>query len=218
MTIWTAPTELPDLRRVGTHRARYRDERRGPARRSWFGLAVARWLCLRHQPSPGATRAAFAAIYFPLRHPDSENFERENVARWLKDHIAAGVRFITQNGLYDWGWLRADLGVAMPPSDQLEEIGALATLIDENRSSYSLDALCAWRGLPGKDTALLEEAVKAAGFKIEQEEPATIVHLAITGAPCRPLRRGRRGRTHWRYSRDLESDPRPGGHARRLSA
>ena len=104
--------------------------------------------------------------------------------------IAAGVKFITQNGLYDWGWLRTDLGVAMPPSDQLEEIGALATLIDENRYSYSLDALCAWRGLPGKDTALLEEAVKAAGFKIEQEEPATIVHLAITSAPCRTLRRG----------------------------
>ena len=102
--------------------------------------------------------------YFPLRHPNSENFERENVARWLKDHIAAGVAFVTQNGLYDWGWLRTDLGVAMPPSDQLEEIGALATLIDENRFTYSLDSLCAWRGLPGKDTALLEEAVKAAGW------------------------------------------------------
>ena len=99
-----------------------------------------------------------------MRHPDSENFERENVTRWLTDHIAAGVKFITQNGIYDWGWLRTDLGIIMPPSEQLEEIGALATLIDENRSSYSLDSLCAWRGLPGKDTALLEEAIKAAGF------------------------------------------------------
>ena len=122
-------------------------------------------------PSPGVMKTAFAAIYFPLRHPDSENFERENVTCWLKDHIAAGVKFITLNGLYDWGWLRADLGVAMPPSDQLEEIGALATLIDENRYSYSLDALCDWRGLPGKDTALLEEAVKAGGFKIDKKNP-----------------------------------------------
>ena len=85
-------------------------------------------------------RAASARNYFPLRHPDSENFERENVARWLKDLIAAGVRFVTQNGLYDWGWLRTDLGITMPPSEQLEEIGALATLIDENRFTYSLDA------------------------------------------------------------------------------
>ena len=47
------------------------------------------------------------------------------------------------NGVYDWGWLRADGGIAMPPSDRLEEIGALATTVDENRSRYSLDALCA---------------------------------------------------------------------------
>ena len=70
------------------------------------------------------------------------------------------------------GWLRADLGIAMPAAEQLEEIGALATLVDENRFNYSLDALCAWRGLPGKDTALLEEAVKAAGYQDQQKEPA----------------------------------------------
>ena len=42
-------------------------------------------------------------------------------------------------------------GIRMPPSERLEEIGALATLVDENRLRYGLDALCAWRGLPGKD-------------------------------------------------------------------
>ena len=79
--------------------------------------------------------------------------------------------FVTQNGLYDWGWLRTDLGVTMPPSDQLEEILALATLIDENRFSYSLDSLCTWRGLPGKDETLLRQAVEAAGFKISKKTP-----------------------------------------------
>ena len=122
--------------------------------------------------------------------PTAENFDRENVARWLKDHIAAGVKFITQNGLYDWGWLRADLGIAMPPSDQLEEIGALATLIDENRFNYSLDALCDWRGLPGKDTALLEEAIKAAGFKISKKNPLQSYIWQMPAHLCRPLRRG----------------------------
>ena len=102
----------------------------------------------------------------------------------MKDHIAAGVKFITQHGTYDWGWLRTDLGIAMPPSEQLEEIGALATLVDENRFNYGLDALCAWRGLPGKDTTLLEEAVKAAGFKINEKNRAAILHLAIARAPC----------------------------------
>ena len=172
MTIWTVPTHLPDLRRVdATRRDRHRDERRGPARRSRLGLAVARRLCLRHQRRLARRRRDSRASISRCAIPTARTSIRDNVARWLKDLIAAGVNFITQNGLYDWGWLRADLGVAMPPSDQLEEIGALATLIDENRFNYSLDALCDWRGLPGKDTALLEEAVKAAGFKISKKNP-----------------------------------------------
>ena len=68
------------------------------------------------------------------------------------------MRIVTQNGLYDWGWLRAEAGILMPASERLEEIGALATLVDENRFTYGLDALCAWRGLPGKDETLLKEA------------------------------------------------------------
>ena len=158
-----APTELPDLRRAGiiaidceTNDEGLRAERGSawPWRGGHIcGISVA-WRDER----------GIRGNYFPLRHPDSENFERENVVRWLQDLIAAGVRIVTQKGLYDWGWLRTDLGIIMPPSEQLEEIGALATLIDENRFNYGLDALCAWRGLPGKDTTLLQEAVKAAGW------------------------------------------------------
>ena len=143
---WQIPKALPDLRRVGivaldteTNDEGLRADRGSawPWRGGYIcGISVA-W----------RDDSGIRGNYFPLRHPDSENFERENVTRWLKDHIAAGVRIVTQNGLYDWGWLRADLGITMPPSDQLEEIGALATLIDENRFNYGLDALCAWRGL-----------------------------------------------------------------------
>ena len=130
-TNWQIPRELPDLRRVGTIALDTETNDEGlradrgsawPWRGGYIcGISVA-W----------RDDSGIRGNYFPLRHPDSQNFDRENVARWLKDHIAAGVKFTTQNGLYDWGWLRADLGVAMPPSDQLEEIGALATLIDEN--------------------------------------------------------------------------------------
>ena len=136
---WHRPSELPDLRRVGiialdteTNDEGLRADRGSawPWRGGYVcGISVA-W----------RDDSGIRGNYFPLRHPNSENFERENVTRWLKDHIAAGVRIVTQNGLYDWGWLRADLGIAMPPSEQLEEIGALATLIDENRFSYRLDA------------------------------------------------------------------------------
>ena len=197
---WQVPKELPDLRRVGivaldteTNDEGLRADRGSawPWRGGYIcGISVA-WR------DDGGIRGN----YFPLRHPDSENFDRDNVARWLKDLIAAGVRIVTQNGLYDWGWLRADLGIAMPPSDQLEEIGALATLIDENQFRYGLDALCEWRGLPGKDTTLLEEAVKAAGFKVSKKTPLQSYIWQLPARYRRPLRRSRCGRPRSRYLR-----------------
>ena len=161
---WQIPRELPDLRRVGivaldteTHDEGLRPTAARPGR----GAAV----MSAASASPGARTARSARSTFPLRHPDTDNFDPAQVYRWLKDLIASGVRIVTQNGLYDWGWLRTDGGIVMPPSDRLEEIGALATLIDENQFSYSLDALCERYGLPGKDETLLTQAVEAAGFR-----------------------------------------------------
>jgi hypothetical protein len=160
---WLPPTELPDLRRAGilaidveTRDDGIRADRGSawPWRGGYVcGISVA-W----------RADSGIRAHYFPIHHPDSNNFDPAQVFAWVKDLVASGVRFVTQNGLYDWGWLHSDAGILMAPSEQLEEIGALATLIDENRFNYSLDALCDWRGLPGKDTTLLQEAVKAAGW------------------------------------------------------
>ena len=173
---WRSPSELPDLRRVDLIAldTETRDDGlladRGsawPWRSGYIcGISVA-WR------AGGEIRAH----YFPIRHPDSKNLDPAQVSRWLRDHVASRVRFVTQKGLYDWGWLRADLGVTMPPSEQLEEIGALATLVDENRLSYSLDSLCAWRGLAGKDETLLIEAVKALGERISKKKNRPQSHI-----------------------------------------
>jgi len=167
---WRPPSELPDLRRVGEVAIDTETNDKGlsadrgsawPWRGGYVcGISVA-WR------ADGEIRA----IYVPLRHPDSENFPRENVIRWLTDLLASDVPFVTQNGLYDFGWLWADFGLKMPPAERLEEILALATLIDENRFSYNLDALCAWRGLPGKDETLLKQVVETCGFKIGKKNP-----------------------------------------------
>jgi DNA polymerase I-like protein with 3'-5' exonuclease and polymerase domains len=169
-TNWQPPTELPDLRRVDKIAldTEENDEGLRADRGSawpWHGG----YIC-------GVSVAYLAdgeirAHYFPIRHPDTNNFDPPQVFAWLKDLAASGVRIVTQNGLYDWGWLRSDAGILMPPAERLEEIGALATLIDENRFNYGLDALCAWRGLPGKDTTALEKAVRAAGFKVSKKNP-----------------------------------------------
>jgi DNA polymerase-1 len=169
-TSWQPPAELPDLRRTGiialdteTSDEGLRADL-GPGW-PWHGGYVCGVSVAYH--ADGGIRAH----YFPLRHPDSENFDPEQVFQWLRDHTDSNVRFVTQNGLYDWGWLRTEAGIKMPPGERLEEIGALATIVDENRRSYSLASLCAWRGLPGKDETLLKQAVKAAGFKVTKKSP-----------------------------------------------
>jgi DNA polymerase I-like protein with 3'-5' exonuclease and polymerase domains len=166
-TDWQTPTELPDLRRAGIIALDTETKDEGLTNRGsgwpWGDGYVCGVSVAYHEG--GAIRA----FYFPIRHPDSENFDPAQVFAWVKDLAASGVRIITQNGLYDWGWLRSDGGILMPPSERLEEIGALATLVDENRYNYSLDALCAWRGLPGKNETLLREA--AAGFKVSKKNP-----------------------------------------------
>src|SRR5215831_9711486 len=157
---WRPPTELPDLRRAGIIALDTETKDGGLlANRgsSWpWGDGFVCGISIAYH-ADGAIRAH----YFPLRHPDSANFDRKQLIAWLRELIASDVRIVTQNGLYDFGWLRADFGLVMPPSERLEEISALATLVDENRYQYSLDALCAWRGLPGKDETALLEGCKA---------------------------------------------------------
>jgi DNA polymerase I-like protein with 3'-5' exonuclease and polymerase domains len=167
---WRPPPELPDLRRVGVIAldVETRDDGiRADRGSAWpwhggyiCGISVA-W----------RAHSGICAHYFPIRHPDSKNFDPAQVFAWVKDLAASGVRIVTQNGLYDWGWLRTEAGILMPPSDRLEEIGALATLIDENRFNYGLNALCDWRGLPGKDETLMRQAVEACGFKVSKKNP-----------------------------------------------
>ena len=88
---WRRPSELPDLRRVGIIAldTETNDEGLRADRGSawpWHGGYVCGISVAWREDS------GIRGNYFPLRHPDSENFERENVSRWLKDHIAAGVR------------------------------------------------------------------------------------------------------------------------------
>jgi DNA polymerase I-like protein with 3'-5' exonuclease and polymerase domains len=174
---------LPDLRRVeviGFDTETEDDRLRAEMGSGWpfhaghiCGLSVA-------YRADGEVRG----LYFPIRHPDTQNFDPEQIYRWVRDHIAATPRFVTQNGLYDWGWLRKEAGIKMPPGDRLEEIGALATMVDENRFKYSLDALCAWRGLPGKDDTLLRQGIAELGL-VENKRKKLVPQTYICQLPAR---------------------------------
>jgi len=209
---WRPPTELPDLRRAGIIAldTETKDEgllaNRGS---SWpWGDGFVCGISIAYHAND-----AIRAHYLPLRHPDSANFDRKQLIAWLRELIASNVRIVTQNGLYDWGWLRADFGIEMPLSGRLEEIGALATIVDENRYKYGLDALCAWRGLVGKDEALLKEAAIAHGFPKKVKPQAYIWQLpARFVGPYAEVRR----RQHARTVREPQSDTQPREHPRRL--
>ena len=97
-TNWQPPTELPDLRRTGiialdteTNDQGLRADL-GPAW-PWHGGYVC-GVNVAYRADGG-----IRGHYFPLRHPDTNNFDCEQVFAWLRDFVASDVRFVTQNGL-----------------------------------------------------------------------------------------------------------------------
>ena len=110
---WQTPQELPDLRRVGTIAldTETNDEGLRADRGSawpWRGGYICGISVAWHDDS------GIRGNYFPLRHPESQNFDPAQLFQWLRDLITSDVRIVTQNGLYDWGWLRAEAGILMP--------------------------------------------------------------------------------------------------------
>lgn len=156
---WTAPTELPDLRRVDKIAIDLETRDDGiaddlGAAWPWRGGYVAGFSAAWREGE------AIRAMYVPLTHPDTVNISREVAAAWLRDHVSA-AEVITHYGAYDWGWLRTDLGIKF--GQRHADTQAMAMMVDENRQSYSLAALCDWRGLPGKDESLLNKAAALYG-------------------------------------------------------
>jgi DNA polymerase I-like protein with 3'-5' exonuclease and polymerase domains len=156
---WQVPTELPDLRNqkiiaLDTETRDYRlatGKGQGGYTKSGYviGLSLA-W--------------ETGSIYIPLRHLETSNFDHDQVGGWIRDlfHLDS-IHWIFHNANYDLTWIRAEWGI-LPPK-HLEDTGAMAALVDENRLSYSLDNLCRWKGLQGKDESLLNEVASVYGFK-----------------------------------------------------
>lgn len=171
---WHPPATLPDLRR---HEAVAVDleccdrglvRSRGPG---WAigdghvsGVALA-WGAGTAGGQPGGS------LYAPLRHPDTECLQPDQVAQWLADHAAAGVKFVFHNAHYDLGWLRQMAPEILKPGGfNIEDTNCQAVMLDENRLRYDLDTLCREYGLPGKDEMLLREAMSTYGYPATGED------------------------------------------------
>ena len=76
--------------------------------------------------------------YFPIRHELGSNFDPTITFNWLRDVVAKDRDYIFHNAPYDVGWLRAE-GIEV--KGRIVDTMVCAPLINENRFSYSLNAL-----------------------------------------------------------------------------
>ena len=76
--------------------------------------------------------------YLPFSHLGGGNLDRRIISRWLTKILAGDGDKIMHNAQYDAGWLR-QMGV--PINGRIIDTMITASLLDENRFSYSLNAL-----------------------------------------------------------------------------
>lgn len=76
--------------------------------------------------------------YYPIAHGGGGNMDKRIVERWIKDVLATDADKIMHNAAYDAGWLRAS---GFTINGRILDTMLAAPLLDENRFSYSLNAL-----------------------------------------------------------------------------
>jgi DNA polymerase I-like protein with 3'-5' exonuclease and polymerase domains len=99
--------------------------------------------------------------YFPIAHEIGPNLDRTKVLSWFKDVCESPATKIFHNAMYDVCWIR-NLGIKI--NGLIVDTMIAASLIDENRFSYTLNTM-SWTYLnKGKNEARLIEAAKERGL------------------------------------------------------
>jgi DNA polymerase I-like protein with 3'-5' exonuclease and polymerase domains len=99
--------------------------------------------------------------YFPIAHEEGPNLDRKKTLEWFKDICESPSTKIFHNAMYDVCWIR-NLGIKI--NGLVIDTMIAASLIDENRFSYTLNTL-SWHHLSeGKNEARLTQAAKERGL------------------------------------------------------
>ena len=85
-----------------------------------------------------AVTSKHGSFYYPFGHLGGGNLIKEQVLRYMKDVCALPCRKIFHNASYDVGWLQS-YGIKV--EGEIVDTMIAGCLIDENRFSYSLNAL-----------------------------------------------------------------------------
>jgi len=78
------------------------------------------------------------AGYFPIAHAGGGNLDRRIVDNWIRGVLKTDADKIMHNAAYDLGWLRAS---GFEVNGRILDTMLAAPLLDENRFSFSLNAL-----------------------------------------------------------------------------
>jgi len=159
-TEWVAPTEFPDLRKADEIAIDL--ETRDPDLKSKGSGAIS---------GNGEVVGIAVAVdgyknYFPIAHGEGPNMPRDQVLKWFKDVCESPATKIFHNAMYDVCWIR-NLGIKI--NGLIIDTMVAASLIDENRFSFTLNSL-SWVYLnKGKNEALLTNAAKERGLDPKAE-------------------------------------------------
>jgi DNA polymerase I-like protein with 3'-5' exonuclease and polymerase domains len=106
------------------------------------------------------------AAYYPIAHEGGGNMDKKLVLNWLQDLFKQDATFIFHNAMYDICWLRSS-GI-IPPVKIVDTMIA-ASLVNENRWSFRLDALAREYAGIGKDEAVLQAAAREYGIDAKKD-------------------------------------------------
>ena len=104
--------------------------------------------------------------YIPIRHTGGGNLDEKIVNRWLKKVFECPADKIMHNAQYDMGWIRR---MGFDIKGKVYDTMVLASLLDENRFSYSLNALAYEYLNKTKSEKILTEAAQAFGLDPKAE-------------------------------------------------
>ena len=129
---WTPPSELPDLTAAKEIAIdlETRDphlKERGPG-----------WPTLNGEIIGYAVATSDWSGYLPIAHAGGGNLDKRIVNNWIKKLLACPADKIAHNAQYDLGWLRAS---GFEVNGRIIDTMLTGSLLDENRFSYSLNAL-----------------------------------------------------------------------------
>jgi DNA polymerase I-like protein with 3'-5' exonuclease and polymerase domains len=104
--------------------------------------------------------------YYPVRHETGFNHSPEIVFDWLNEMLSTDCEKIAHNASYDFGWLQAE-GVKW--NGRIIDTMIAGPLIDENRFSYSLNAMSKEYLGESKNEFLLKETAAQWGVDAKAE-------------------------------------------------